>query len=286
MCIIFQDLISVKHLHHAPAIKKEKFKEQYQSWYNGFWSTYFVKCFSAGIDSQYIKDISQFYVGFNSEFRYVLNKVSDTVLFFFQPNQFLRPREEPEEPKFIWRKSDNFSNAEMFQITSLELLKRRDKHNDKCLTKWNEYDNLVLKHFLSSVGCRPPYINDDETNFCNTKQKLQQARYNGWSYAKKSKVLNPCQELSLINYKHDFYPSEHEAKDLYLLSVSYPPIIKLIKQSQAVDPHSLIGNIGGYIGLFLGSSKSDNDNSNIDPVEGSKIFNKDLYRFIFFSVMM
>ena len=128
---------------------------KFKNHYNGFWSTYFVKCFSVGIDSQYIKDVKQFYVGFSSEFRNVLSQVAETVLFFFQPNQFLRPR---EEPKFIWRKSDNYSNAEMFQITSLELLKRRDKHNDKCLTKWNEYDHLVLKHFLSSVGCRSPSI--------------------------------------------------------------------------------------------------------------------------------
>ena len=36
------------------------------------------------------------------------------------------------------------------------------------------------------------------------------------------------------------------------LSVSYPNEWKIIRQSQAVDVHALIGNIGGYIGLFLG----------------------------------
>ena len=38
----------------------------------------------------------------------------------------------------------------------------------------------------------------------------------------------------------------------YLISISYPPMAKMITQSQAVDAHSLVGNIGGYIGLFLG----------------------------------
>ena len=222
---------------------------KFKNHYNGFWSTYFMKCFSIEIDSEYIRDIRQFYVAFNSEFRNVLNQVLQTVVFFFHPNQFLRPR---EEPKFIWRKEDNFSNSEMFQITSLELLKRRNKHNGKCLSDWNEYDDLVLKLFLKSVSCKPPYIKENSTNLCETEDSFQKARYNGWNFAKKNAILYPCQEMSLISYKHDFYPNGDETRDLHLFSVSYPPTIKIIKQSQAVDVHSLIGNIGGYIGLFLG----------------------------------
>ena len=34
--------------------------------------------------------------------------------------------------------------------------------------------------------------------------------------------------------------------------VTYPSKGKTITQLQEVDAHALIGNIGGYIGLFLG----------------------------------
>ena len=34
--------------------------------------------------------------------------------------------------------------------------------------------------------------------------------------------------------------------------INYPEEVKTITQSQDVDVHSLIGNIGGYLGLFLG----------------------------------
>ena len=34
--------------------------------------------------------------------------------------------------------------------------------------------------------------------------------------------------------------------------VSYPDKWKIVTQSQLVDIHALIGNVGGYIGLFLG----------------------------------
>ena len=34
--------------------------------------------------------------------------------------------------------------------------------------------------------------------------------------------------------------------------IMYPDKIKIISQVKSIDAHSLIGNIGGYIGLFLG----------------------------------
>ena len=69
----------------------------------------------------------------------------------------------------------------------------------------------------------------------------------------KDRLLDPCQEMPFINYKHDITARNYENKsNSYMLSFSYPPMTKIITQSQTVDAHSLIGNIGGYIGLFLG----------------------------------
>ena len=41
-------------------------------------------------------------------------------------------------------------------------------------------------------------------------------------------------------------------RDYWNLGISYPDNVRVIQQSKEVDAHSLIGNIGGYIGLFLG----------------------------------
>ena len=38
-----------------------------------------------------------------------------------------------------------------------------------------------------------------------------------------------------------------------MLTIQYPQKAKIITQSRAVDGNALIGNIGGYIGLFLGT---------------------------------
>ena len=67
----------------------------------------------------------------------------------------------------------------------------------------------------------------------------------------KVKIPPPCVEIPQVLFKmtrvwagrmFGFYP----------LQIGYPKNIKLIAQHQGLDIHALIGNIGGYIGLFLG----------------------------------
>ena len=44
--------------------------------------------------------------------------------------------------------------------------------------------------------------------------------------------------------------------DTLQLIITYPKTTRIVTQLRSVDLHALIGNIGGYIGLFLG--KYDN----------------------------
>ena len=63
-----------------------------------------------------------------------------------------------------------------------------------------------------------------------------------------------CQRISKI----DITPTIQRKRNYHLrgpalyLRIIYPEEIKIITQSKEVDVHSLIGNVGGYIGLFLG----------------------------------
>ena len=45
----------------------------------------------------------------------------------------------------------------------------------------------------------------------------------------------------------------NDKTNVWYLGIQYPPEIKLITLSKEVDIHTLIGNIGGYLGLFLGN---------------------------------
>ena len=70
------------------------------------------------------------------------------------------------------------------------------------------------------------------------------------------KPTDPCEEMAFINYQHNFV-ERLKSSFGYRFTFVLPTTAKIIAQSQEVDAHSLIGNIGGYIGLFLGKKFSD-----------------------------
>ena len=65
-----------------------------------------------------------------------------------------------------------------------------------------------------------------------------------------------CQRLSKIVYEVNRYDQYGQYRDYdsgtWELVIVYPKYYRVITQSKEVDVHALIGNIGGYIGLFLG----------------------------------
>ena len=52
---------------------------------------------------------------------------------------------------------------------------------------------------------------------------------------------------SLIDWLYEGFGTE-----TWIFIMAYPEYIRIITQSKDVDIHALIGNIGGYVGLFLG----------------------------------
>ena len=228
--------------------------------YNGYSDMgRFYKCFGVSIKHPYAKDIVNIFFLFKSEFQSVVNQVGMVLARFYQPNQFIRGL-GVHIP--IWTNSDigtnYFDRADAFEVNSVEILKRRDTHNSRCYQDWKDYDNWVLKRFLGDAGCRPLYIDHNmKIPSCKTREEMKKASYNGWSFVGDNRMLNPCQEMPFINVQHVVYrmPIENKTEKHYSINIQYPPassISKIVTESKAVDVHSLIGNIGGYIGLFLG----------------------------------
>ena len=89
---------------------------------------------------------------------------------------------------------------------------------------------------------------DFSSAFCDTKDKMKNVIFHEWGQ-QSTYVKVPCQEMPYIDYKHT---SMEFNLDYYLIMFYYPRKAKYITQSREIDGHSLIGNIGGYIGLFLG----------------------------------
>ena len=140
----------------------------------------------------------------------------------------------------------------------MEVHNRRNKHNDPCLVDWMNFDDIVLKRHLEKVGCRAPYQNSDKP-LCHTKESMAESVYE-ITKVKSKYCPAPCQEMSNIRYELEIVELLNEKLNIselnttlgLSLSIYYPKRVKLITQSQSINVQALIGNIGGYLGLFLG----------------------------------
>jgi hypothetical protein len=59
----------------------------------------------------------------------------------------------------------------------------------------------------------------------------------------------PCKRISKLDVQERIW---NHGSRIISIAILYPEEIKIITQSKEVDGHTLVGNIGGYIGLFLG----------------------------------
>ena len=154
--------------------------------------------------------------------------------------------------QFIWSNPEEDRRFTSFKVDSIEILRRRNKRNDKCLTEETSYDGKIIKQHVEKVGCSAPYNPSyQHIPVCDSDQNLNDFFNNG-EFLPKGNVSFPCQEMSHLSFKYNNRMKPIDQLEWYPLHISYPENIKLVTQSQAIDAHALIGNIGGYIGLFLG----------------------------------
>ena len=66
------------------------------------------------------------------------------------------------------------------------------------------------------------------------------------------KVLKPCTTLENVNCHYDEVDIDFMAKDVFVVHFELIDKFKEIFQVKAVDIQTVIGNAGGYIGLFCG----------------------------------
>ena len=139
-------------------------------------------------------------------------------------------------------------------IDEFEILKRRNSRWRKCSTEIDNYDNMVVEEILRRRGCRPPYITGHRHYLkCDSKKRIKDAKIEVLT-RRKMGLPKPCLRSSKIRKSTTrSHYRENEIDSKWDLRIFYPEEVKIITQSKDVDVHSLIGNIGGYLGLFLGN---------------------------------
>ena len=220
--------------------------------FNGMSDFTFLKCFGIHVKKKYTQDVLWFQLIFNESLKSVLTQVKGISIMMNKPNQFSLNMGGVQN---IWDSPKGKKRKEFFQINSIEILKRRNKVQKPCNEEWANFDDLALTHHMKKVGCRPPYQKAYERfPTCKTQREMKESIYDPW-ILDGTDIPVPCQEMPNIIYSHDYKDTDIDFKvpPTFKIWVAYPKKGKIITESQAVNIHSLIGNIGGYIGLFLGT---------------------------------
>ena len=142
--------------------------------------------------------------------------------------------------------------AQLILVTKgIEFLKRRNSHKRKCMQDWRNYDKSILFKEMKTKQCRAPYHGTNmHLRKCDNIQELRGAKIDFLEVREKY-FPKPCHRISKADILY-YGGSTINPGPEFKLILTYPEEIKVITQSKEIDFHALLGNIGSYIGLFLG----------------------------------
>ena len=174
-------------------------------------------------------------------------------VFFHYPKHFSRSL---TTNKRFWPMKQNATKYSMrFYLKGMEVLKRRHKESFDC-SDIEDYDDWLIKNITKTVNCIPPYWkNINNLSICKTAEDLLLARqmfYNVFYVG--SEDNPPCKEISKLDIEYEepddveYVPENQTQLDVYFRNNFY----KEIHQMQAYTMMSLVGNVGGFVGLLLG----------------------------------
>ena len=222
----------------------------FENTFNGFSSGQFVKCFEMRIEKKYSSYVRHVIFGFKKSFKEIVRRTSMIIVGFNYPGQLLL---NFNFDQYLWKDENDTTTMTGFKMDAIEIIQRRKKENGRCLVDSINYDNLRIREAIEKAGCKALYHKlEDDLPICDGFEEL--ATFDLTNLLRE-KFIPPCDEISPVPFKLQRTGPIDFSLGLYSLNVGYPGKIKLITQQKAIDIHALIGNIGGYIGLFLGNSK-------------------------------
>jgi hypothetical protein len=170
-------------------------------------------------------------------------------------------------PKQIWRAkwwknhwpirdvNSSKSYATVFNIKGMEVVRYRNKRDQKCYENFPDYDEENLQQILLSVGCRPPYaVSRYNLRRCtepDEMKKIVEKQTELWSGDNLRHL--PCAGIEKVSYAAEESDEEKSNPPFFKITFLFKDLsYKEIKMVADFDFQALVGNVGGYIGLFLG----------------------------------
>ena len=146
--------------------------------------------------------------------------------------------------------NDIYGGDITFKMSKIELVKTRNKPKSPFVMQWRDWDEFVSLRHIKDIGCIPPYYESHQNvPICSTMKEMKRW-YNILATIRNEREYMHCQQMPGIDF--EIYKGHNRTHGTFTISIGYPELVKIITQSRAVDVNALIGNLGGYIGLFLG----------------------------------
>ena len=144
-----------------------------------------------------------------------------------------------------------------FWIDNLEVIRRRNTLNTPCIEDSKNWDQQVLTKMFDEEKCRPPHSNKEEYPICRNKNSLQKLNPDLVAFYDPDFVdrfIEPCDEVQSVSYNIEEFNKEPNTSidSTNILFLFKYGKYKDIRHIRSFDVESLIGNMGGYVGLFLG----------------------------------
>ena len=124
--------------------------------------------------------------------------------------------------------------------------KEKDYQKDLCTTK------MIEKELIDKVGCTTPF-GHDKSQICRQEDDAGKAfEIFANEIFMESNCSNPCSLFSLAISNEEKQSSTNAT--YANLRIVFPKTIKVYDRSYTYSSLSLLAEIGGYVGLFLGIS--------------------------------
>ena len=252
--------------------KNGKQYEHVSSFYESYISAH-DKCFSFDINIQTlpalkVNDLTRIetklegYYGGLFTSAYAAGRLNLFVLLAY-PRQLMRQFPVVELRNMQARQPKNIVNVD---TQGMEVIQQRSKSSSTCKEDWLNDDNQIIDQLISKVGCRLPGWNTTlNIPVCDSQDDfaaLQVPLISTVDMKFLKNYIQPCRQIfTVISTSSIKRPTLEDLKNkdwenndtftmlnIHFKSVGYKELINV----RAFNEESLIGNLGGYIGMFLG----------------------------------
>ena len=218
---------------------------------------YYEKCMSIEIPNNLNHKISTFELFFNhSIFRGDRRPRENWFgIKIHYPNQFLTATFS----NYIWEEHKTQRNYTMkFVLQNLIVLNRRNTRNSPCIEDWKHHDQVIRRKVMDKAGCQPPHW-DETTDLPKCSSQKQMKLFHEMNVSAQSP---PCRQIEKVI--HTFEDLKYvDDNPVEWIKAPNDQIFKImiqfkdssfmeIRHVRSFDIESLIGNAGGYLGLFTG----------------------------------